>query len=187
MPVFRNSPGLRDRFRAASRDAHLRTVAAAESRGRPSRHVAWKLLWLAPLAAAAALLLVRPTGFGSQGEERAEAPRFELVCADAVGSAVHCTRSERLYFWFPGATDHVFLSAYAEPVAGGERVWFFPTASTPEVELAKGSGPKAAPNASSRSPSGLRRAHFCVRFADRGLKYIPRQPRRDRKLAQTRR
>jgi hypothetical protein len=132
MLVFRNAPGLLDRFRAGSRDA--------------IRHDAWKLLWLAPLVAAAVLLLVRPAGFRFKAGG-GEAPRFELVCADAVGSAVQCLRSELLYFWFPGATEHLFLSAYAEPMAGGDRVWFFPNASTPWAELTKGPGPKAASNA----------------------------------------
>jgi hypothetical protein len=134
MPVFRNAPGWVGRFRAGSRDG--------------VRREAWKLLWLVPFAAAAVLLFVRP-GFRSKagGENGSDAPRFELVCADVVGSAVQCTRTELLYFWFPSATDHVFLSAYAEPMGGGKRVWFFPTASTPRVELTQGPGPRAASHA----------------------------------------
>ena len=105
--------------------------------------------WFAPVGAALlGVWLVRlPSGdgaFRSKGGVTPLTPQVELVCGDHTGKDLQCAHDALLYFRVSGTSDAAYLSAYAEDAAG-ERVWFFPTASTRSVHLASGPEPRLAP------------------------------------------
>jgi hypothetical protein len=76
-------------------------------------------------AAATALLLVpraREAGFGVKGGGGAPGPTLEISCAG--GTLAACPIGSRLVFGVEGA-ESGYLAAYADPTAGGERIWYF--------------------------------------------------------------
>ncbi len=88
---------------------------------------------LSLVAAAAAVLFFMPTSpFRARGGQGAV---MELGCVD--GDLSGCATGSTLLFRVSGAKNGGFVTAWAEPAAGGERVWYFPTDVTPSPELAK--------------------------------------------------
>jgi hypothetical protein len=86
-----------------------------------------------PLALAAALaVLLRPLSDRSDGyaSKGSGVSHVEVGCSN--GSLSGCPRGSYLIFRLDSMGAPGFLHAYAEPQnAGGERVWYFPTAAAP--------------------------------------------------------
>lgn len=79
-------------------------------------------------AAAAVALIVRGRDdrqFAARGGSTAGA-HVDLVCSG--GRLEACPRGSHLVFGFDGVSQPGYLSAYAEPKTGGERIWYFPGA-----------------------------------------------------------
>lgn len=91
-----------------------------------------RALWLlAPtLAAATAVALVVRLDGGFRARGAAAAVHLEVGCRDGA-----CRPGGLLLFRVEGAAAGGFLSAYAEPERGGERLWYFPLedGTAPEV------------------------------------------------------
>jgi hypothetical protein len=89
-------------------------------------------VWMASLAAAATavLLFARPASFRARGGSGAV---LELASLD--GDLASCRAGARLIFRAASA-EPGFLSAWAEPLSGGSRVWYFPGSdgSSPRVD-----------------------------------------------------
>jgi hypothetical protein len=79
------------------------------------------------LAACASLVLVlwrwdgKERPFAARGSSGAGA-HVELLCSGGTLSA--CPRGSRLLFAVTGGARPAYLAAYAEPVGGGERIWY---------------------------------------------------------------
>jgi len=105
-----------------------------------------RLVWIgaatAGLAMAAAVLLLvfPPDGFRSRGGSK---PIVEVGCVD--GTLASCPRGSALLFRVSGSKDGGFLSAWAEPEAGGERIWYFPTSTTANPAVAPKSETQTLP------------------------------------------
>jgi hypothetical protein len=100
-------------------------------------------LWVAPLtaacaAAAALLLVVRPTEFRARGVDGGAL--LEVTCAD--GARDRCRSGELLVFRVDGASTGGRLAAWAEPEGGGARVWYFPTVEGALPQVAAQPGPQ---------------------------------------------
>jgi hypothetical protein len=120
--------------------------ALAASGVRRRKRWGWALALGAPtLAAAAVLLVARPAEFRAKGGA-GQGAVVELVCGQETGADVHCHRADDLYFRVGDLPTRRFLSAYAAPLAGGERIWFFPTSATEPIALSPG-----APQVAGRS------------------------------------
>jgi hypothetical protein len=100
---------------------------------------------LAVAAGAAALLLLVPRQdhFGPKGVAGAEVPRLEISCAG--GTLAACPVGSRLLFVAEGA-DRGYLAAWADPVGGGERIWYF-SRDSQSPALAPVAGTQVAPKA----------------------------------------
>jgi hypothetical protein len=111
------------------------------SRGARIRRVA---LYAAPaLAAALVIAIVLPGSDGLRAKgAHTRAPALEIACA--IGGASSCPRGAVLTFRVEDAIEGGYLHAWAEPGAGGERVWYF-------------SGPEAVPVEAGRGLHVLRR------------------------------
>jgi len=101
----------------------LDEVAAAS---RPARR--WRLWWaVAPVAAAAVVLLiwVRPASRDDQLRSRGNAPLPMVRVECEPGGLTACRQGGTLLFAVEGAPASARLAAFAEPVSGGERIWYF--------------------------------------------------------------
>lgn len=115
-------------------------LAGALAKARPpARRWAWLGLGsLSLAAAAAAVLLLMPTSpFRARGSAGAV---LEVDCVG--GGQGGCAEGSMLMFHVSGASDGGFLTAWAEPTAGGERIWYFPTKATPQAQVAKQAEPQ---------------------------------------------
>lgn len=115
-------------------------------------------------AGAAALVVLLPRtgvdGFGAKGTG-AEGPALEISCVG--GSLAACPVGARLLFAVEGA-DSGFLAAWADPVAGGERVWYF-SRDSQSPALAPIAGTQISPKAILLGPEhapGEYRVHVLV-------------------------
>ncbi len=119
---------------ATRRDAILAGVLAHTAiRRRAQSRWRWPFAGLATVAAAAAgLFLLAPRlssplpsppqgGFRAKGGATPAGPSLAMECFGASLSA--CPTGSRLIFSGTGVRG--FLSAWAEPVGGGERIWYF--------------------------------------------------------------
>jgi hypothetical protein len=77
--------------------------------------------------------------FEARGSSAAPA-RVDAICTG--GPLTACPRGSRLVFHGWAGAGQGFLSAYAEPVGGGERIWYF---------SAEGESPRLGPDAVDRS------------------------------------
>jgi hypothetical protein len=112
----------------------------------------WTVVGALSLASAVALvgLWWRPSA--QQGSElrakgaSAAVPFIGMSCLG--GSVSACPRGSRVAFWLEGGTDQIgFITAYADPVDGGERVWLLtnePLASSPSTAV---ESPRVIPKA----------------------------------------
>jgi hypothetical protein len=122
----------RGKLSGPERDRMFERLAAGAA---PPRRRWWRLaVPLGGLATAAVVLLVLfvgRDGFRERGERGA---LLEVGCRD--GARDRCPAGELLLFRVGGVDRPAWLAAYAEPVAGGERVWYFPTAdgAAPAIE-----------------------------------------------------
>jgi hypothetical protein len=98
------------------------------------------LAWGMPLATVAAALVLyfgaRPTTFRARGRGATVLePVLEMVCRDRG-----CPSGSTVMFRASGVTRAGFLSAWATPEYGGQRIWYFPTDSgeSPPVEAREG-------------------------------------------------
>jgi hypothetical protein len=103
-----------------------RVLGAVLAKTAPRR---WRRLlgWGLTVATAAAMLLLvmRPVPFRARGG--GGAPLLEVGCRD--GSLDACPSGSALLYRADGAVDGGFLAAWAVPEGGGEKIWYFPTAS----------------------------------------------------------
>jgi hypothetical protein len=113
---------------ATRRDDILQTVLAHVKAEAPARtRWRWSLAGLATAAAAAALILFVPrfppptsSSFRAKGTG-VTAPSVRLECLDATLDA--CPTGSLLVVRVAGVSG--FVSAWAEPREGGERIWYF--------------------------------------------------------------
>lgn len=108
----------------------------------PRRRRRW-LAGASALAAAAFVLVamfVGRDGFRPRGEA---APVLEIACRAEPGE--RCPAGEMLLFRASGVSRAAWLAAYAEPVGGGERIWYFPTANGWAPSLDAGAKPQVLP------------------------------------------
>jgi hypothetical protein len=115
-------------------DAVLGGVAPPRRTGSRSSLVVAAIGIAACVGAAVAVKLIAGEGrpFASRGSGEA-APHLELVCSG--GSLQACPRGAHLVFGVTGGGRAGYLTAYAEPKAGGERIWYFPS-GTPKAAVA---------------------------------------------------
>jgi hypothetical protein len=112
---------------------------------RRARRPLWRRLWAQlvaglTLATGTALILLggsltstRIGTFVARGGGEAPAADLEVTCVG--GSLGACPRDASLMFAVSGKTPTGFLAAWAEPVGGGERIWYFSAdGETPQVE-----------------------------------------------------
>jgi hypothetical protein len=121
---------LRGRLSGAARERALEGAlrAAVPRRARWSR---WAGL-LAPAAALVALLVLWPrTGFTPKGGV-AQPVLLDVACADGAHA---CRAGDTLVFQVASAQGGL-LAAWAEPLGGGERVWYFPASDGHLVSVA---------------------------------------------------
>jgi hypothetical protein len=165
----------RGRLSGPAREEILERVLVA-SAGEAAASVPW---WRRPmvsfglpaLAAAAALLVLvrRPDdGLTAKGAPVVE-PALEVACATEgpsaapAASAVSCATGQNLAFRVEDATEDGFLTAWAEPVAGGERVWYFvgdgaaPVVAHPGVQTLR-----RAVRLGAEQPPGAYRVHLLL-------------------------
>lgn len=127
---------------AARRDAILQTVLARVRAEAPSRR-SWRWAFAgfgAAATATAVLLFVGPrfaspalSPFRAKGTANSSAPSAEIDCLGATLAA--CPTGSLLVVRVAGVRGYV--SAWAEPVGGGERIWYFSAESrSPLVEPA---------------------------------------------------
>jgi hypothetical protein len=134
---------------AARRDAILATVLACVKAEAPARtRWRWSLAGLATAAAAAALILLvprfspPPSSFRAKGAA-ANAPSAHVECLGASLDA--CPTGSLLVVEVAGVRG--FVSAWAEPRQGGERIWYFSAETfSPLVDAAS-----AIPSATTRA------------------------------------
>ncbi len=121
----------RGRMGASRRDAILSTLlarAAVERRTRSRRR--WSFVGLAAVAAAAAgMFLLTPrlsprSGAPFRPKGGATEPSTPSVAMECLGATLAaCPTGSRLVVSATGVRG--FVSAWAEPVGGGERIWYF--------------------------------------------------------------
>jgi hypothetical protein len=119
------------RLSGPARDRVLSNVLGGTAK-KPRRWM-WAGAATAGLAMAAVVLLLvfPPDGFRSRGSST---PIVEVGCVD--GTLASCPRGSALLFRVSGAKNGGFLSAWTEPSAGGERIWYFPTSATANPAVA---------------------------------------------------
>jgi hypothetical protein len=115
---------------ATRRDAILETVLARVTTGRPARsHWRWAFATVVAAGAAAALVVLFPRP-QPQGAFRAKggAARSSMTAPSAgiecVGAALDACPAGSLVVVRVGGVRG-FVSAWAEPTGGGERIWYF--------------------------------------------------------------
>jgi hypothetical protein len=97
-----------------------------------SRFVLWGSPALATVALAAMALVLRPATRDTI-RSKGDPGRAIVVSAECGGpNPTSCTLSDTLLFRVEGVEEQLCLAAYAEPEAGGERIWFFPLADGTE-------------------------------------------------------
>jgi hypothetical protein len=119
-------------------DRVLATVARSEPR-RSRRPVYWAAAGVAAIAAGALLMIVPAAppagGFVARGIT-SSAPTLRVSCS--AGELGSCPLTATLVFALAGDQAAGFLSAYAEPIEGGERIWYFSRESeSPSLSDAK--------------------------------------------------
>jgi hypothetical protein len=128
----------RGRLSAPRRERIFEEVVGQVRHPRASRY----FIIAGPLALAAGLALLLRPGSDHSGQFAAKGTlrsNVELGCSD--GELSHCPRGSKLIFRLDALSSEGFLHAYAEPVdAGQERVWYFPTATTPPPHVRPAAG-----------------------------------------------
>jgi hypothetical protein len=116
----------------------------------------------APVLAAAAILLfaIRPKDdrFTPKGAPSA-GPALSVLCVDA------CRPGSTLAFQVEDARAAAYLTAWAEPVAGGERVWYLEGTRAPVDALAGMQTLKQAVRLGPSQPPGAYRVHLVLSAA----------------------
>ncbi len=137
----------------AARERVLESVlqTAKPRRSWLMQGVRWGALPAALLVASALVLNPRAAEnarFRAKGEVLGKTvAQFELVCGARGATGTHCSTSDTLYFSANRISSEPFLSAYADPEGGGERLWFFPSTGQPSLELRASSAHQAASRA----------------------------------------
>jgi hypothetical protein len=142
-------------------DRILDSVLERVDAPRPARRAAWVLAPLAglSLAAVVVLIVIRPARepLAPKGGDPATSVALSIGCASAAGGGA-CRVGDTLLFEVNAAITSGYLGAYAQraDAPGGERIWYFPSAtgSAPRVEPGQGTvvvrkgirlGPEHAP------------------------------------------
>jgi hypothetical protein len=117
-------------------------LASVEAAATPRRRSRWRWPAVAVLslsgAVAVAALWARPSGetrpdFREKGAPAA-VPILAMSCLG--GSLGACPAGSRLAFWLEGGPQEPgVITAYADPVAGGERVWYLTNEKAPRAAL----------------------------------------------------
>jgi hypothetical protein len=108
------------------REEHLARVLAGvreEAPARWRRALAWAGASTVLVGAAAFLLFVRPATESGLRAKGGEVPIVRIDCQP--GGMDGCRPGGTLMFAVEGARPDARLAAYAEPMNGGERVWYF--------------------------------------------------------------
>lgn len=118
--------------------------------------VATFAIWGRPFAEKASAL--RAKGTPSLG------PVVGMTCLGA--SLAACPSGSRIAFWLEGVTaDTGFVSAYADPLPGGERVWYLTNEPAPVGSPGGTESPRVIPKAAligREQPTGQYRVHLVV-------------------------
>jgi hypothetical protein len=137
-------------------------AAPAAERAPGRRRWAWAAAFSA-VALAGVVVLVRPapdhmTAKGSAGS----GPVVRVECSDSGSST--CGLDAFLLFRVEAMPAPGFISAYAVPRAGGERIWIFPLAGGAAAEVPAAEGPQVLPRgARARSlPPGKYDVHVAL-------------------------
>jgi hypothetical protein len=137
----------RGRLGGPGRERVLARVLQSAARP-PARR--WRV-WIATLALAtsgtAALVLMRRTPAGDEftAKEGAKGKTGVLDLACVGGSSAACAVGSTLVFSAIGSSGPGYLAAYAEPAAGGERIWYFSAdGESPAIPVST-SGTRPAP------------------------------------------
>ena len=109
----------------------LETTRASSGRGKRGRR--WGLALGAGLSLATAAGVVRmiapavrtrPSGFTPRGAAVGPSDvELQLICTS--GTLAACPRGAKVVFAVRGGAPGGYLAAWADPVGGGERVWYF--------------------------------------------------------------
>src|SRR5262245_10753184 len=113
----------RGRLGGPGRDAVLEHVLAKTAPRRRPAVLVWGSALLATAAVGAVVAMVAlPERLRPKGAGPAPA-RLDLACAG--GSLAACPTGATLVFGVATGSGPEYLAAFAEPTAGGERIWYF--------------------------------------------------------------
>ncbi len=118
---------------------------------RPSRR-RWHVLGVLPLACGAVILALwwRPNGErGSSFRAKGTPALAPVVGMSCLGGSVRaCPSGSRIAFWLEGGTQETgFITAYADPAGGGERVWYLTNEPASAVSANLPGSPSVVPKA----------------------------------------
>jgi hypothetical protein len=115
-------------------------LASVQASAPARRPLKWRWPAFAALSLSASLAIVglwaRPATRPESGlrEKGSSAPILAVSCLD--GSLTACPVGSRLAFWIEGRRNEPgVVTAYADPVAGGERVWYLTNEPVPKAAL----------------------------------------------------
>jgi hypothetical protein len=151
----------------------LRGVLASVAIPAPARRQGrWLWQTVAGLSLAGGLATFALWGRPSDGARPALRAKGAPALAPVVGmsclggSPNACPNGSRIAFWLEGNTkDAGFITAYADSVAGGERVWYLTNEATPVVPPNPVESPRVIPKAAligGEQPVGQYRVHAVV-------------------------
>jgi hypothetical protein len=121
----------------------LQSVLASVQATEPPRRRAWwrwpavSVVALSGALAVAALWVQPSTNSGSALREKGAASGAPIIAMSCLGGALGaCPTGSRIAFWLEGGSrEPGFVTAYAESVTGGERVWLLTNETVPRAAL----------------------------------------------------
>jgi hypothetical protein len=113
-------------------------LASVQASSQPRRRFRWRWPAFAALSVSGALAAValypRPAAeTGTALREKGVLPRSPIIAMTCLGgSLAACPAGSRIAFWSEGGPKEAGLvTAYGDPVGGGERVWYLTNAELP--------------------------------------------------------
>ncbi len=136
---------LLSRGRLAQEDKQrvLRNVlASVPAPAAPARRPRWRWPAIAALslsgALAVAVLWVRPSGeTGSDLREKGGSAGVPIIAMSCLGGSLGaCPTGSRIAFWVEGGKQEPWVAtAYADPAAGGQRIWYLTNEEVPKAAV----------------------------------------------------
>jgi hypothetical protein len=129
-------------------------LASMPAVGPPRPRPRWRRQAVGALSLMAGLAIValwwRPSvSTVSEFRAKGAAMPVPVIGMSCLGGSVGaCPRGSRIAFWLEGGTQEAgFVTAYADPVGGGERVWYLTNEPTAARSLGSAESPHVIPRA----------------------------------------